>query len=437
MRLFVSPLRSRFVVSRRETSAHRSTRVQPKLRASAEDDIDRHISTRIDDTITRIRDAVEGDGTDHSTLLSLAMQLSLEFEMGSSPSTASSTTNVSKATWTLARIKGMAEQARHLFIATVNEQKPGENRDTDLEYDEQVRLYPLMLIESINRVFEDHGYRKMSSWAECRAFSFAQVVEYGSGSPLVIAILYQAVARLSGLPLECVVLEDGCYAVLSMGMWVVDPYSKGLLMSAEEIAELFDVDLPLKPSSLREVSIALVKQHLNLSWCSITGVYEPAFRLPFDGEEGLDLTLGCFEDVSFSYQVKSDDGTDEEVGKDVSQFFIVHDERGQQYLRNCVKAAEKLRILERDSKDSRIRLAILLYFNKRYGEALEVLEGLLTEFQNNGRGAQTAETAVTACAGETGESDAVFPTEDPLNERIMASISTLRTKCRLLSSLDS
>lgn len=174
---------------------------------------------------------------------------------------------------------------------------------------------PLSLIEAISSVFLEQGYRKMNSWADLQAFSFAQVVEGGAGSPLTIAILYQAIAIECGLALDLIVLEEGNYAVLSMGMWVIDPYSKCLLMSAEEVAELFDVDLPLRPSSLREVSIALVKQRLFFEWSSITGVYEPAFRLPLDGEEGLDLALGCFEDVSFSYSSADERGERGERGE--------------------------------------------------------------------------------------------------------------------------
>ena len=124
-------------------------------------------------------------------------------------------------------------------------------------------------------------------------------------------------------PWTLIVLEEGNYAVLSMGMWVIDPYSKCLLMSAEEVAELFDVDLPLRPSTLREVSIALVKQRLFFEWSSITGVYEPAFRLPLDGEEGLELALGSFEDVSFSYRTSADkmDAEDGREGGGSSPFF--------------------------------------------------------------------------------------------------------------------
>ncbi len=215
----------------------------------------------------------------------------------------------------------------------------------------------------------------MNSWADFQAFSFAQVVEKGSGSPLTIAILYQAVAREAELALDLVVLEEGNYAVLSMGMWVIDPYSKCLLMSAEEVAELFDVGLPLRPNSLREVSIALVKQRLFFEWSSITGVYEPAFRLPLDGEEGLELALGCFEDVSFSYSSadERDEGKEAagaagaagEAEGAVSPFFLVQDERGQECLANCVRAAEKLRDLERDDPLSRIRHAVLLYVLNR------------------------------------------------------------------------
>lgn len=322
------------------------------------------IDMQIARTITRIRDAEDSGGFNHAMLLTLAMQLSLECELaaaGSPP--AMSNSNVSRATWTLQRIKGMADQARRLFLEAV--------KDDDLQddegpgYCEQVRRHPLSLIDSISRVFHEQGYRKMNSWADFQAFSFAQVVERGAGSPLTIAILYQAVAREANLVLDLVVLEEGNYAVLSMGMWVIDPYSKCLLMSAEEVAELFDVDLPLRPSSLREVSIALVKQRLFFEWSSITGVYEPAFRLPLDGEEGLELALGCFEDVSFSYGSSADEREDgpEAAGPEgaISPFFLVQDDRGQECLANCVRAAEKLRILQRDAPHSRIRHAVLLY----------------------------------------------------------------------------
>ncbi len=351
-----------------------ATRVVVRSANSADDDINKNnneIDLQIARTITRIRDADDGGRFGHATLLTLAMQLSLECEMaaaGSPP--ALSTSDVSKATWTLQRIKGMAVETRLLFSEAIKgDGLPDDGLPDDgcLDYSEQIRRHPLALVDSISRVFEEQGYRKMRSWAEFQAFSFAQVVERGTGSPLTIAILYQAVAREAGLSLDLIVLEEGNYAVLSMGMWVIDPYSKCLLMSAEEVAELFDVDLPLRPSTLREVSIALVKQRLFFEWSSITGVYEPAFRLPLDGEEGLELALGSFEDVSFSYRTSADkmDAEDGREGGGSSPFFVVQDERGQKCLANCVKAAEKLRVLERDDPPSRIRHAVLLYALKR------------------------------------------------------------------------
>ena len=382
-------------VSGRARGAGRATRV---VRNSRSDDAagsnveGNDIETQIARTIGRIRDAEDDGRFSHATLLTLAMQLSLECELtaaGSSPP-ASVTSNVSRATWTLQRIKGMADQARRLFLEAVKEDglageelasdrgrgqtpRPGAGQQ-QTPYSEQVSRNPLSLIEAISSVFLEQGYRKMNSWADLQAFSFAQVVEGGAGSPLTIAILYQAIAIECGLALDLIVLEEGNYAVLSMGMWVIDPYSKCLLMSAEEVAELFDVDLPLRPSSLREVSIALVKQRLFFEWSSITGVYEPAFRLPLDGEEGLDLALGCFEDVSFSYSSADERGergergerdegaeADEAAEGSISPFFLVQDERGQECLAHCVRAAEKLRVLERNDPPSRIRHAVLLY----------------------------------------------------------------------------
>lgn len=369
-------------VSGRARGAGRATRV---VRNSRSDDAagsnveGNDIETQIARTIGRIRDAEDDGRFSHATLLTLAMQLSLECELtaaGSSPP-ASVTSNVSRATWTLQRIKGMADQARRLFLEAVKEDGlAGEELASDRGrgYSERVSRNPLSLIEAISSVFLEQGYRKMNSWADLQAFSFAQVVEGGAGSPLTIAILYQAIAIECGLALDLIVLEEGNYAVLSMGMWVIDPYSKCLLMSAEEVAELFDVDLPLRPSSLREVSIALVKQRLFFEWSSITGVYEPAFRLPLDGEEGLDLALGCFEDVSFSYSSADERGergergerdegaeADEAAEGSISPFFLVQDERGQECLAHCVRAAEKLRVLERNDPPSRIRHAVLLY----------------------------------------------------------------------------
>lgn len=381
------------------------------------------LDLQLTNTITRIRDADEDVG--RATVLSLAMALSLEAEIASSVASNNhvGTSAVSRATWTLSSIKGMGEQARRLFAAAVKAQEGDDGRrTTQEEHEELVERHPTLMLESINEVlFQYQGYGKMQAWSDVHAFSFARVIETGSGSPLHVAILYQAVAEEAGLPLECIVLEDGNYAVLSLGQWAIDPYSSGMLMATEEIAELFDIDDP-KPSSVRDVSIALVKMQLYVDWAAITGVFEPAFRLPLEGEEGLDLALGLYDDVSFSYEM-SDSGSEGEEEGEVSQFFVVRDDRGQQYLANCVRAAEKLRILERDSSDSRIRLGVLLYFNKRYQDAAEVLEGLV----ENGATALGDEGVDRA---EGGADD-----DDTLTERILNSkCRTLANKCRLLSS---
>ena len=113
-------------VSGRARGAGRATRV---VRNSRSDDAagsnveGNDIETQIARTIGRIRDAEDDGRFSHATLLTLAMQLSLECELtaaGSSPP-ASVTSNVSRATWTLQRIKGMADQARRLFLEAVKE----------------------------------------------------------------------------------------------------------------------------------------------------------------------------------------------------------------------------------------------------------------------------------------------------------------------------
>lgn len=385
------------------------------------------LDLQLTNTITRIRDADEDVG--RATVLSLAMALSLEAEIASSVASNNNvgTSAVSRATWTLSSIKGMGEQARRLFAAAVKAQEgDGGSHTTQEEHEELVERHPTLMLESINEVlFQYQGYGKMRAWSDVHAFSFARVVETGSGSPLHVAILYQAVAEEAGLPLDCIVLEDGNYAVLSLGQWAIDPYSSGMLMATEEIAELFDIEDP-KPSSVRDVSIALVKMQLYVDWAAITGVFEPAFRLPLEGEEGLDLALGLYDDVSFSYEMSGSEG--EEEGE-VSQFFVVRDDRGQQYLANCVRAAEKLRILERDSSDSRIRLGVLLYFNKRYQDAAEVLDSLVNEIGSE------VENGATALGVEDVDRDEAGDDDDALTERILNSkCRTLANKCRLLSS---
>ena len=402
------------------------------------------LDLQLTNTITRIRDADEDVG--RATVLSLAMALSLEAEIASSVASNNNfgTSAVSRATWTLSSIKGMGEQARRLFAAAVKAQEgdDGGSHTTQEEHEGLVERHPTLMLESINEVlFQYQGYGKMRAWSDVHAFSFARVVETGSGSPLHVAILYQAVAEEAGLPLDCIVLEDGNYAVLSLGQWAIDPYSSGMLMATEEIAELFDIEDP-KPSSVRDVSIALVKMQLYVDWAAITGVFEPAFRLPLEGEEGLDLALGLYDDVSFSYEMSGSEG--EEEGE-VSQFFVVRDDRGQQYLANCVRAAEKLRILERDSSDSRIRLGVLLYFNKRYQDAAEVLDSLVNEIGNeigseveneveNEIGSEV-ENGATALGVEDVDRDEAGDDDDTLTERILNSkCRTLANKCRLLSS---
>jgi hypothetical protein len=330
------------------------------------------LQQQINSTISKIRDGVEGNT---GTLLSLCMQLSLESEFSARPSPLNST-DLSKTTWSLQNIKSMADQVQTSFLHAVRQEYRGEQDAKG--YQELVTRHPTTLISTINSVmFEYHGYKRMSSWGDSDAFSFARVLESGSGSPLAIAILYQAVAAQSGLPLDCTVLEDGDYAILHsrsiLGeMWCVDPYSKGMLMSADEVSELFDVALPLSGASPREIAIAVIKQLMYVSWGEITNVFEPAFRLPIDGEDLLNLALGSFEDVSFSYG----SGSEEE---DVSSFFVIEDTRGQHLLSNCVSAAEKLRSLERNSVASRSRLAVLLYFNKKYAEAKGVLNELILD----------------------------------------------------------
>ena len=134
------------------------------------------VQRQLANTITRIRDAE--DDVSQATLLSLAMALSLEAEIASDADVSS----VSKATWTLQSIRGMADQARQLFTAVVREDK--DNEDGELHtHEELVGLYPTKMIEAINQVIFDYqGYRKMKAWSDVDAFSFARVVEKGNGT---------------------------------------------------------------------------------------------------------------------------------------------------------------------------------------------------------------------------------------------------------------
>lgn len=313
-------------------------------------------------------------------LLSFCMLLSLE-ELADHPTATmkglrTKDVQLFKSTWSADIVKQMALDVRETFLRLV---KDGEYSSAD--YNELVGVYPMTLVTAINHVlFVQQGYQRMSEFGNIDCFQMSRVLDQGVGSPILLSILYMAIAEESGLLLSCLVLEEGSYCILwakdqplSAGgeTFVIDAYARGSLMAAIEIGELFDVKMPFKPSSYRDLAVATLLQLLQTHWClALECPPEPAFALPLN----LELALGEYSDVDFT--IEFDDG--DELPYSRVQFWSIDSEKPKAHIQRCISSAEKLCMLQGNSIESKLRLSLILFFAKEYDRADSLLEDLLS-----------------------------------------------------------
>lgn len=345
---------------------------------------------------------VEWSNTD---LLKLCMLVSLE-ETASDGSLGDDV--LFKSTWDLSLIKHYSIRIRELFMDMCQDIEGDMYSKAQSSYDDYVAKYPTHLVSAINEVlYEQQGYKRMASYGDVSSFQLRRVLDSGVGSPILLAIIYMIVAEESGLSLHALSLEEGSYVVMwpkddtirlgAQGeVFVIDPYAKGSLMSAQEISEIFDVDVPFRPDSLKDMAEDTLLQLLLTHWClAVQCPPEPLLAIPLD----LDVALGEYSDVSV--QVEYDDGQKGPLLSNRGDFWTVSPET-MHHMQKCLSAAEKLHILQEGTIESTIRLALCQYFCQEYHKAIESLDMVLEKNESH----------------------------DPLFE--LERIEVLQNKCRLL-----
>ncbi|KAI8104157.1 hypothetical protein M9435_006683 [Picochlorum sp. BPE23] len=320
---------------------------------------------------------VEWSNTD---LLKLCMLVSLE-ETASDGSLGDDV--LFKSTWDLSLIKHYSIRIRELFMDMCQDIEGDLYSKAQSSYDDYVAKYPTHLVSAINEVlYEQQGYKRMASYGDVSSFQLRRVLDSGVGSPILLAIIYMIVAEESGLSLHALSLEEGSYVVMwpkddtirlgAQGeVFVIDPYAKGSLMSAQEISEIFDVDVPFRPDSLKDMAEDTLLQLLLTHWClAVQCPPEPLLAIPLD----LDVALGEYSDVSV--QVEYDDGQKGPLLSNRGDFWTVSPET-QHHMQKCLSAAEKLHILQEGTIESTVRLALCQYFCQEYHKAIESLDMVL------------------------------------------------------------
>ena len=290
-----------------------------------------------------------------------------------------------RSTWDLSLITHYSVRVRELFMDMCQDIEGDLDSKARLSYDEYVARYPTHLVSAINDVlYEQQGYKRMASYGDVSSFQLRRVLDSGVGSPILLAIIYLVVAEESGLSLNALSLEEGSYVVMwpkddgirlgaQGALFVIDPYAKGSLMSAQEISEIFDVVVPLQPGSLRDMAEATLLQLLTTHWClAVQCPPEPLLAIPLD----LDVALGEYSDVSV--QVEYDDGQKAPLLSNKGDFWTVSPET-MHHMQRCLSAAEKLHILQDGTVESTVRLALCQYFCHDYQKAIESLEKVLEQ----------------------------------------------------------
>lgn len=286
-----------------------------------------------------------------------------------------------KSTWDLSLIKQYSVCIRELFMDMCKDIE-GDLFSTTASYGDYVAKYPTSLVSAINNVlYEQQGYKRMPSYGQVSNFQLRRVLDSGIGSPILLSIIYLVVAEESGLSLNALALEEGSYVVMwprddamRLGahgeVFVIDPYAQGSLMSAQEISEIFGVDMPFQPDSLKDMAEATLLQLLMTHWClALQCPPEPLLAIPLD----IDVALGDYSDVSVD--VAFDDGQKAPLHTK-GDFWTVSSET-MHHMKRCLSAAEKLHLVQQGSVQSTIRLAICQYFCEEYENAIESLEKVM------------------------------------------------------------
>lgn len=290
-----------------------------------------------------------------------------------------------RSTWDLSLVTHYSVRVRELFMDMCQDIEGDLDSKARLSYDEYVARYPTHLVSAINDVlYEQQGYKRMASYGDVSSYQLRRVLDSGVGSPILLAIIYLVVAEESGLSLNALSLEEGSYVVMwpkddgirlgaQGALFVIDPYAKGSLISAQEISEIFNVVVPLQPGSLRDMAEATLLQLLTTHWClAVQCPPEPLLAIPLD----LDVALGEYSDVSV--QVEYDDGRKAPLLSNKGDFWTVSPET-MHHMQRCLSAAEKLHILRDGTVESTVRLALCQYFCHDYQKAIESLEKVLEQ----------------------------------------------------------
>eukprot|EP00240_Pyramimonas_obovata_P005243 CAMPEP_0118928032 /NCGR_PEP_ID=MMETSP1169-20130426/5382_1 /TAXON_ID=36882 /ORGANISM="Pyramimonas obovata, Strain CCMP722" /LENGTH=409 /DNA_ID=CAMNT_0006869925 /DNA_START=280 /DNA_END=1507 /DNA_ORIENTATION=- len=201
----------------------------------------------------------------------------------------------SEMTWSLSRLDALASEAKAAFETACR-------RDWDTEA-ASPSDYPVTALESLNHVlFERHGYTRPNSHHNNSPDNslLPKVLEQGSGSPLLLGVLYIEVARRMGLILEGAPLSEGPgsdYFVVwpqmhfgTCGMeLVIDAYDKGQLWKKDEMMGLFDKE-NLEPAGQHEMLCSMLGSLRDAYWARAIGCQaEPNLMIPIslrDAAEG-------------------------------------------------------------------------------------------------------------------------------------------------------
>lgn len=122
-------------------------------------------------------------------------------------------------------------------------------------------------------LFDDQGFSgKKEDLSDHRAYFLNDVIDHHHGTSATLAILYVAVGRCLGLPLQCIVLP-GYFLVKfpqGEGSVIIDPYRGGMVLDplavGATLARLYGEDVPesyrpalLSPAGKRDVILRILR----------------------------------------------------------------------------------------------------------------------------------------------------------------------------------
>lgn len=314
------------------------------------------------------------------------------------------------ATWSLACLDALAADTLAEFRRLVSTSSSdttsaieAENNEESLSHASLVVEYPARLITALNTVlFDRQGYRRMLRHGDPRDNSLGQLLERGSGGAGTLAILYAALAARCGVPLAVTPLDDGRFFALWPAdptvqarfgaggeKFVIDPYSRGSVMSEVEVVELFGAVLPLKAATSAEVLAAVLAPLRDAYWCeALQCPPEPAFMVPLCTELALE---GRCTEVEITMPLL--DGTDD------ADMLLSNFKEGEgplhlvsHALERAAAAAHKRRVLLPEDAEAALHMGLIFYFQREYQKAMPELHDAMNLMKRqNGEGRWTHE----------------------------------------------